>query len=103
MVAHAAEEELAQLRVDPAPDALDVDHARAAPRGEHRERRERVEVRVGRGVRAEQDVVEDVGLEIDGEVFAHFERGLEAEAEIRVRLAVVAAGADEGAGKEVVP
>ena len=102
MVAHAPEEQLAELCVHAAPDALDVDGARSAPVRQQRERREGIEIRVCRRAAAEEDVVEDVRLEIDGEILADGERGLETEAEVRVRLAVVAAGADERAGKEKV-
>ena len=101
MVAHAAEEQLAELCVHPTPDALDVDGARSAPVRQQRERREGIEIRVRRRAASEEDVVEDVRLEIDGEILADGERGLETEAEVRVRLAVVA-GADERTGEEKV-
>ena len=84
VVAHAPEDQLAELGVHPAPDALYVDGAGAAPRRQHGERRERVEIDVRRRTAAQQDVVEDVRLEIDREVLAHRQRGLEAEAEVRV-------------------
>ena len=66
------------------------------------QRGEGVEVGIRDGVGAEQHVVEDVQLRVDGEVLAHLEGRLEAEAQVGVRLRVVAAGSDEWPGKQVV-
>jgi hypothetical protein len=71
-----------------------------SPRRQQRDGGEGVQERVGGRAAPEQDVVEDVGLEVDGQVLADRERRLEAEAEVHVGLALVVVRPDEGAGKE---
>ena len=102
MVAHAAERQLAERRVGPAPDALDA-HRGGGPVGaQHGQRRVGVEDRVLRGVRAHQDVVEHVDLRVDVQVLGDRQRRLEAQAHVRVRLRVVVAGVDERPREQVV-
>ena len=102
VVAHAAEEQLAQLGVDAPPDALQLDDVRDAGRLQHVQRGEWIEEGVRLRIGAEQDVVEQIHLHVDGEVLAHLEGRLEAEAHVRVRLRVVPAGPDVRPGEQRV-
>jgi len=96
VVAHAPEEDLAQLRVDPAPDALDLHGVGEPRRRERAQGSEGIQDRIGLRIGPEEHVVEDVHLRVDGEVLADLEGRLEAETHVRHRERVVPAFADEG-------